>query len=325
MKSTSLQDETLPLPTTVTVETTASCQLSCPACPTPVGTGRARGVFSEALFQKLVSQIDWQLEAVSFGWSGEPLLNRQLPKLIAAAGTTGALTYVSTNGLLLERDAEALLDSGLAILRICVDGTSQEMAERYRVGIDFDQVLRGTGKIVNLRQARGAGKPKISLQMLITRDTQDHMQDFFAIAKSCGVDEVYFKSFSLSLSDWLSREQRREMAMAFLPSNPRFLRYECNSSGDYVLRSDLRQTQCQEVVSSVTILHTGDVVPCCEDFGGVHVLGNIHHETLAEIWTGERYKQLRREVRNREPAMCRECSYPGSDKYNQTVQISREL
>ena len=114
------------LPRAITVETTATCQLRCPACPTPHTVGRSRGFFTTQLLAQLLGQIDWPLESISFGWSGEPLLNRDLSKMIALASPRGT-TYVSTNGLLLERDSDALLDSGLHHLRVCLDGIDQQM------------------------------------------------------------------------------------------------------------------------------------------------------------------------------------------------------
>jgi radical SAM protein with 4Fe4S-binding SPASM domain len=313
-----------PFPKTITVETTASCQLRCPACPTPVSLGRPRGFFTASLFQQLMEQVFWPLETVSFGWSGEPLINRELHSMIAMTRASGAESYVSTNGLLLERDCEELLDAGLDQLRVCLDGIDQAMAEKYRVGTDFTRVIHGTKTLVERRNARHLRTPRIALQMLVTRDTESHLQDFIALAKTCGVDDVYFKSFNLSLSDWLTPEERRAMAREFLPilpDNRRFLRYTLNPSGEYVLLPELLATPCPEVKSGVTILHTGDVVPCCEDFRGTYLLGNIRQQTLAEIWTGDRYQALRTKVLDRALSMCQECSYPGSDGYNQLVTI----
>lgn len=320
-KSAAITMTRLSAPTNITVETTASCQLRCPACPTPSGLGRPRGMFSLGLFEQLLAQVHWPIEALSFGWSGEPLLNLDLWNMIAKAHNAGMPSYVSTNGLLLEKDCEALLDAGLDVLRICLDGTNQEMASKYRVGTDFDRVIRGTQQIVARRKARNLRAPRISLQMLVTQDTEGHLDEFIALAVRCGVDEVYFKSFNLSLSNWLASGRRQEMAQAFLPHDQRFLRYQVESSGDWKLRPEILATPCPEVSSGVTILHTGDVVPCCEDFGGQHILGNITRRSLSEIWKSEAYSQLRQRVYSRQPAMCRDCSYPGSDQYNRVVDI----
>ncbi len=308
-------------PRCLTIETTSSCQLRCPACPTPVGLGRPRGFFTAKLMDHLLAQVDWQLDCISFGWSGEPLLNRELPALILAASQV-ARTYVSTNGLLLERDADLLLSAGLDHLRVCLDGVDQTMAEIYRVGTDFEKVVAGAKHLARRRKERGLVKPKISLQMLVTKHTEAFLEQFIQLAMGCGVDEVYFKSFNLSLSDWLLPEQRAQMAEEFLPDNPRFLRYERHLSGSWGLRPELRATLCPEVESGMTILHTGEVVPCCEDFRGSYILGNVRQESLLEIWRGERYRQLRSQVHRREPAMCRDCAYPGSDGYNQVIQIN---
>jgi radical SAM protein with 4Fe4S-binding SPASM domain len=42
------------------------------------------------------------------------------------------------------------------------------------------------------------------------------------------------------------------------------------------------------------ILWNGDVVPCCYDFDGRMVLGNLRQQSIAEIWNGAAYGKLRR-------------------------------
>jgi radical SAM protein with 4Fe4S-binding SPASM domain len=241
--------------------------------------------------------------------------------MISSASRNSFPSYISTNGLLLERDAQRLIDAGLSVLRVSLDGIDQEMLARYRVRGDFGKVVRGVKKIIRLRRDGCTTVPLVSLQMLVTRHTQDHIEEFLDLARLIGVDEVYLKSFNLSLSDWLTQTQRQSIAEQFLPTDERFLRYQLGLDGQYILRPEIIKAPCPEIDTGMTILHTGDVVACCEDFRGNYILGNIRRQSLEEIWFGERYREMRGRVRVRALPMCRECAYPGSSEFNQVIRL----
>jgi radical SAM protein with 4Fe4S-binding SPASM domain len=47
---------------------------------------------------------------------------------------------------------------------------------------------------------------------------------------------------------------------------------------------------------SVSILWDGSVVPCCRDYNGVEIIGDLNNQSLEEIWNGEKMKNLRKEL-----------------------------
>ena len=53
---------------------------------------------------------------------------------------------------------------------------------------------------------------------------------------------------------------------------------------------------CEEPWKRVAVLWNGDVVPCCRDWNGFYVYGNLHNNSLREIWEGEKVKELRRQM-----------------------------
>jgi len=59
----------------------------------------------------------------------------------------------------------------------------------------------------------------------------------------------------------------------------------------------------------MTVTWNGDVVPCCYDYNGRFVLGNMREQTLSDIWNGEKIQSLRREfIDNRvENELCKNC------------------
>jgi radical SAM protein with 4Fe4S-binding SPASM domain len=41
------------------------------------------------------------------------------------------------------------------------------------------------------------------------------------------------------------------------------------------------------------VLAGGEVIPCCADWKGVNVLGDINNTSILEIWNGDRLRRLR--------------------------------
>lgn len=67
---------------------------------------------------------------------------------------------------------------------------------------------------------------------------------------------------------------------------------------------------CPLPFASSNILHNGDVLLCVHDWGRKEVLGNVRDATIAEIWNGERMREIRRLVKDRrysELPACRHC------------------
>ena len=69
-------------------------------------------------------------------------------------------------------------------------------------------------------------------------------------------------------------------------------------------------TPCMFLWYSMSILWDGRVVPCCIDFKGEYILGDVKKESLLDIWNGERLVELRRKMikkRYKEVNLCKGC------------------
>ena len=80
-----------------------------------------------------------------------------------------------------------------------------------------------------------------------------------------------------------------------------------NRIGNYLRK---KRHPCYELWKRVTILYDGRVVPCCFDFDGELVLGDLKEQSLKEIWNGKKMKNLRRlhlEGKINPINLCREC------------------
>lgn len=69
---------------------------------------------------------------------------------------------------------------------------------------------------------------------------------------------------------------------------------------------------CLAPYKYITILTNGDVVPCCIDYEGKKVMGNITSQSLSDIWNSEKYFNFRKDALslNKKNELCKKCTVP---------------
>jgi cyclic pyranopterin phosphate synthase len=86
---------------------------------------------------------------------GEPLARRELPRLVAMLAAIPELRELAltTNGYLLERDAEALVEAGVNRFNVSVDSLQRERFSEMTRRDALDRVLRGLEVLASFPQA----------------------------------------------------------------------------------------------------------------------------------------------------------------------------
>ena len=132
--------------------------------------------------------------AVSLGWQkvrltgGEPLVRKNVVELVrmlarhktpASDGTRLAELVMSTNGVLLDRHADALAQAGLDRVNVSLD-TLDPMRFRKITGYDrFHEVMAG------LKAAEAAGLQPIKINVVLVRgETESEFFDFVELART---------------------------------------------------------------------------------------------------------------------------------------------
>ena len=137
------------------VEITNCCNLACSFCPK---TRRAPRTMSAQEFDLVLSRLEGYVQYVYLHLMGEPLLHPELSSFFALAGARGMKVCITTNGTLLEKRADELLNAG-SLHKISVslhsfegnDGAvEQELAYLEQVW-DFAEKAAKKGVIVALR------------------------------------------------------------------------------------------------------------------------------------------------------------------------------
>src|SRR5436309_5468477 len=151
------------LPRSIYIEPTSRCNELCQQCPRTLLSREEDRDLTYDEFRYIVDQFP-VLERVVLRGLGEPLLNKDLPRMIRYLKERGTYVLFNSNGILLnEKRGQALIDSGLDEYRLSMDGSTREMYAHVR-GVDaFDKIWRNVRAFIALQKEQNASKPAVSL------------------------------------------------------------------------------------------------------------------------------------------------------------------
>ena len=141
------------MPYNLVIEPTNVCNLQCPLCSTGIDAKtRQKGVLKFENFKKLIDEIKGYVLQLSLQNWGEATLVGDLPKMIKYAADNGIFTRLSTNFSIQYKNnfLDQLMKSGLGILVIDLDGTTQEIYEKYRKNGNLQTVLDNIKEVVKI-------------------------------------------------------------------------------------------------------------------------------------------------------------------------------
>ena len=292
-------------PKMLSVEVTSRCNLNCPFCLVGLQNSlpstehdllpRGLGNMEFGLYEKIARDaVEFGIENMQLHFQGEPLLHKQFPEMVRLAKRNGMRTNVFTNGLpLTEKMADAILDAGLDSLRFSVDGVSEEVYQKNRVGGQFHRVYKNMKMIAE--KARASKSPiLLEWQMIGMRNNEHEIDRAREMAREIGLN-FFVKTFAVTNAD-------------SVPRNPKYQR-------------KLHIKPCADIYRAIFVYWDGDVVPCCYDLDGKAIVGNLTRETLTEVWESPAYVDLRRRIDNaylkpdEEPELCKSCLKWGHEPF----------
>lgn len=281
------------LPTFVSVEPAAVCQLSCPQCP--VGRGenapRENATMPMQTFERILDEVKHTAHTMQFYFQGEPLLNPRLPDMIRKAHDAGLYTIVSTNAQALTPTmAQALVDAGLSRIIVSIDGFSQSSYEAYRRGGSLEKALAGLRAIGDI-QARHC---QVVLQVLRLSSNEHEWGWIRRHYRELGADRLELKT---------AQFYQFEQGNPLMPTSERYCRYRKGKDGLYHLRKKWHLSRpgtriCRRLWTGCVFTTTGEVLPCCYDKNAAHSYGNICTQSLADIFRGDKANSFRKMVLN---------------------------
>ena len=278
------------------IEVTNVCNLSCPMCLTPQLGGQVpKGLMSLEAFRAVVDKLRGHVRDVNLFMGGEPLINKQLPAMIAYAGAAGMRTRLHTNATLLtEAWCHDLLDAGLDFLSFSFDGADAATYDELRPGGHFEAVRDNIRRFARLRAERGAARPHTVVQLIERPEWSAERRaaqraGLRALFEGPGIDAI--KPIAMHNFGGLLPDAGADRAAGFSP--------------------------CAYLWYAISVRWDGTVVPCCIDFEPKLPVGNLVTDPLEAVWNGPAMVALRRKMIDRnldDVPLCRGCDVPYKPK-----------
>lgn len=286
-------------PETGMVEPTNLCNLACPTCPT--GTGKIKPLPQMTLdrFDQVLGALSPKLQNLALWNYGEPLLNRELPAMIASAKRAGVgVVKVSSNVHFLDgARGLSLLRSGLDVLILSVDGASQDTYATFRKDGDFDKVATSVAWLCAEKKRLGLARPRIELQFIVMSHNEHELPAMRRLAREWGVDRLRVKTVGAD----------DEASKALVPAQSLLSRYQKDGA-----TPNVRHAFCTMAWDHTVVNVDGSVTPCCylrPDMGQEFVMGNAFQSSFSAIWRGEKYRAFRQAMLEGRASMpvCNRC------------------
>lgn len=266
------------------LDVTNRCNLNCIMCARQAMT-RPVGDMDFGLFKRIIDEGRRFLE---FAWLqdyGEPLLHKDISRMIAYCREKGIPCGISTNAMLLTKEAaEEILAAGLDYIIFAFDGSTRQTYEGIRKGADYEKVLANIRGFLDIK-LRKKYRTFVTVQCIYMRETEPQIRDFIKMWKLPGVNALRLRQLTYS--------------------------YERYGSQHNKFRNPGLNLPCYWLWRNPHIKWDGVVVPCCQDVNAFYNAGNIKDSSLIEIWNGKLMQDLRRAhlggMRSK-LALCRECN-----------------
>lgn len=281
-------------PAAIRIEACSLCQLRCVLCPRTTGETDeiiGKGYLKFDHFESLIVRNP-QIRQVELGNFGEVFLNPELPRILQYAFERGVVTEVDEGVNLndaTEEALEALVIYQTARVRCAIDGVTNEVYQRYRVGGDLRKVIRNIEKINALKEKHRSSKPHLIFQFVVFGQNEGEMEGAALLARMLGME----MSFKLNFyTDALTVQDPDRVR--------RFLGYADRTEYLERERRHYMRHQCYEMWLSPQINWDGKLLGCSRNMWGVYA-GNAFKEDLMSCINNEKMRYAREMLTGRKP------------------------
>lgn len=262
-------------PDHVQIQTVTGCNADCIFCPNrkterPIPLGRR---MEWDLYRSVVDQcLELGIRRYTLYLMNEPMLDRELPQRIAyISRRIRKPQYTKTTshgGLLTDRMARGLLDSGLDKLKISVQSLNPE---RYWsiMRLRLDKTLHNIDRFLDLKARGDYRRPKLEIVVVDSVHNHDEIPEIRNYWQNRGIQLVVEP-----VENRADHGTIRKTAVGFGKLHP--------------------FSWCRRLREQLYVLQDGRLLMCCVDWEQRTVLGDLKTTSLRDIWYGEPYMELRR-------------------------------
>lgn len=228
---------------------------------------------------------------------GEPLLNKELPKMISHAkrSNLSKRIEITTNGSLLTHDiSDAMIEAGLTRLIVSIQGMSPEKYESVcGYSIDYPRLLDELEYFYKKKKTCRVFIKTVDVAMKNKDEENMFYQTFGPFCDEMGIEHIFAAFDGVNYDD-------------ILPEFDGTTRYH------YKYNKKL----CCDSLFSLMNIQTNGNIDCCGCKYPPLPIGNIYKNSLSDIWNGKihrKYMKLHLSKKYQEISCCMNCA---SMQYN---------
>ena len=262
-------------------------------------------------------------------WGGEPTLHPDFGEFITAAKAANLVVTVNTNGVLLDKHAEAILDGGVDSLDVSLNGTAAVHDAIVQVPGTFQRVMKGLECFSGVKR-----RPLIKAEVTISEHNLEDVESLLEFIDSTDTIDMTLLQLGWFTNEAVGHAYGTRMRSDFdtpvwswrgyadeaAPRRAEAVRdmiSRIRGSSRYrkpiIIHPDLRNEdvgryfthhsetfgrhRCPAVYFQLEIRANGDAVVCA-DYPD-YVLGNVLTQPIGQIWNGSRLKRLRRSLKTK--------------------------
>lgn len=258
--------------------------------------------------------------AVLFSGDGEPLMNPDAGRIVAASSRIMS-TALTTNGTLFNERTAPVMD-GLKWLRFSINAYGPDSYARVHGCAPemFDRAVAGLHAAVARKHDRGLDVT-IGVQAVLLDENAGDMIRLARLARSAGADYFSLKPYSrhpLSAKALkVNYDGCREMARKLTKLDTGNFRTICRSGSFTKVGGNKSYERCLGAGFMCFVASDGNVYQCNVFAGDKRFLiGNVRERSLAFIWKSERREAVAAMIEHMDLANCRDvCRMDSCNKY----------
>lgn len=282
-----------------------NCNARCQSCPQSLPYGHpikeTFGLTSAEMPFKVYKKIIDEgakngVCALNLSNVNEPLISPHFMAGLKYAVDSGIMDVMFyTNGTILdEKKAIEILDIEPAKVRFSINAAKNGTYNKLRNGFNLKTIIGNAERFMELKKQRGQKLPIAGVSFVVTRYNYKELPEFIEYWKN--------KADFICLQDYTNlffgTKYAKEAEKLCPPK-----KFSARERGE-------KQFICDFPFKRLAIMPNGNVSPCCGFYGLRHKIGNIHKQSIKEIWMGKPMQHIRDVVNGNweeKPNPCKLC------------------
>ena len=310
------------------VMVTYRCDNRCLICDYPQEAVRRRKNGYEELTEEELMQVVADFKTIGSSsiafTGGEPLIRKDIFRLLHSVKEKGMLSNINSNGNLLSKYdlAEELLKTEVDLINISVDGSTAEMHDHLRgVKGGFDKLCHAIENMNALKKEKGY-KSMINVVTVISTENLKQVPDMLEFARKNKINRLGFMPvhnfdfMDVNLQnqepDWLEELDatiemlKKEVKTGLIDNSVEYLDLFRNCFFGKPL-----PLKCYAGYHTLMVNNYGELFPCFPWIEKGQKVGNIRETPIPEFWNSETYNEKRKEI-----SKCHDCHWNCTTELN---------